>query len=30
MSLLDSAIIEEYSNLAIPADQIVADPQVSE
>lgn len=26
---LDAAIIEEYSKLRVPADQIVADPQLS-
>jgi hypothetical protein len=29
MTSLDSAIIEEYANLGIPADRIVADPHLA-
>lgn len=29
MDSLDSAIIEEYQRMAIPADRIVADPQIA-
>jgi hypothetical protein len=28
MTSLDSAIVEEYGNFAIPADRIVADPRL--
>lgn len=29
MHSLDSAIIEEYTKLAVPADRIIADPQLA-